>query len=152
MSDPCGPFRPLLDGLADGEIEPSRVEPHLSACAACRAELDAVRALKDRLARLRLPAPPAAAAPAWRRPAVHPRRGRIGWAAAAAAGLVAILFSLGAPPPPLLALSAKLHDDVLAGRRVLSDLGIPPTATKADYGDGCPCPPDLGHASPFVVY
>jgi len=142
MSDPCAPFRPLLDGLADAEIDPSRVEPHLSDCAACRAELDAIRDLKARLAKFRLPALPE-----------RPRaRGRLGWAAAAAAAILALLLTLSAPPPPLLALSAKMHDDVLSGRLVLSDLGIPPNATKADYPGRCPCPPDLGNASPFVVY
>ena len=155
MTDACAPFRPLLDGLADGEIEPSRVEPHLSSCAPCRAELEAVRNLKARLAKLRLPDVPrpayaaVAAASARRRPA------RARWAAiAAAAALFAALF-LGvylAAPAPLYALTARFHDDVLSGRITLSDFGIPPTARKADYAEGCPCPPGLGEASPFIVY
>jgi hypothetical protein len=139
MNEGCAAFEPLLDGLADGEIEPSRVQAHLSSCASCRAELDAIRALKERLAGVRLPDVPR-------------RRHRARWAAVAAAGLVALLFFLGSPPPPLLALSARMHDDVLSGRLVLSDLGIGPKATAADYEGRCPCPPDLGDASPFVVY
>jgi hypothetical protein len=140
MNEGCAPMGPLLDGLADGEIEPSRVEPHLSSCASCRAELEAIRALKARLEKVRLPDVP------------RRRRHRARWAAAAAAGIAVILFFLGAPPPSLLALSAKMHDDVLSGRLVLSDLGIAPKATPADYAGRCPCPPDLGDASPFVVY
>ena len=142
MSDPCAPFRPLLDGLADGEIEPSRVEPHLAACPACRAELDAVRALKARLATVRLPDVPRRRLPARRA------------ALAAAAALFAAVF-LGvylAAPAPLYALTARFHDDVLSGRVTLSNLGIPPTARKSDYAGGCPCPPGLGDASPFIVY
>lgn len=140
MSPSCAPFRPLLDGLADGEIDPARVEPHLRACADCRAELEAVRALKARLSRLRFPDVPRSS-PA-RRPAVY---------AAAAAALLAVVALLLATPPPLHARSAGLHEDVLSGRLVLSDLGISPAATRADYGDGCPCPPSLGDASPFVL-
>ena len=142
MSDPCAPFRPLLDGLADGEIEPSRVEPHLSACAACRAELDAIRALQARLAKVRLPDVPRRRLPA-RRAAV---------AAAAALFAAVFLAVYAAAPAPLYALTARFHDDVLSGRITLSNLGIPPTARKADYAGGCPCPPGLGDASPFIVY
>jgi hypothetical protein len=143
MSDSCAPFRVLLDGLADGEIEPSRVEPHLAACAACRAELEAVRALQARLARLRLPSPPRRAAP--------PRRA-VAAAALAAGLLLAVGVTLGAPPPPLFALSAKLHDDVRDGRVTLRDLGIPADAKPADYAGRCPCPPSLAGASPFIVH
>src|SRR5262245_11961281 len=97
MANPCDPVRPLLDGLADGEVERASVEPHLSACSACRAELDAVLALKARLGRLRLPEIPSFAGASERRGA----RRRSGWAAAAvaaAAGLLVIALSLGAPP------------------------------------------------------
>lgn len=142
MKDSCAPFRTLLDGLADGEIDPSRVEPHLAACAACRAELEAIRALKGRLARLRLPPPPRRA---------RPRRTLA--AVALAAGLLfAVAVTFGAPPPPLFALSAKLHDDVRDGRVTLRDLGIPPHAKPADYAGRCPCPPRLDGASPFIVH
>ncbi|HEX7896204.1 MAG TPA: hypothetical protein VF950_00390 [Planctomycetota bacterium] len=142
MPDACAPFRPLLDGLADGEIDPSRVEPHLAACAPCRAELDAVRALKARLARVRLPDVPRRRLPA--------RRAAL---AAAAALFAAVFFGAWlAAPAPLYALTARFHDDILSGRVTLSNLGIPPTAKKADYAGGCPCPPGLGAAAPFIVY
>jgi hypothetical protein len=153
MSDACAPLRPLLDGLADGELEPARLEPHLSSCAACRAELEAIRALKARLATVRLPDVPAgaaaaAAARAWRRPA-----SRAGWAAAAAALFAAVFLAVwAAAPAPLYARAARFHDDVLSGRITLSNLGIAPTASKADYAGGCPCPPGLGESSPFIVY
>lgn len=147
MSEPCASVRPLLDGLLDGEVERARVDPHLASCAACRAELEAVRALKARLAALRLPDVPRPGAA--RRPAAE-RWGPL----AAAAALVAAVF-LGvwaAAPAPLYALTARFHDDVLSGRITLSNLGISPDAKKSDYAGGCPCPPGLGEASPFIVY
>jgi len=143
MREPCAAFRVLVDGFADGEVDASRVEPHLSACAACRADLEAIRALKGRLSRLRLPAVPR------RRSA--PRRALTA-AALAAGALLAVVLTFGAPPPPLFALSAKLHDDVRDGRVTLRDLGIPAAARPADYAGRCPCPPRLEGASPFVVH
>lgn len=145
MSDSCA--RMPLDALADGEADPAPMEAHLASCADCRAELAALRALKARLARVALPDPPRA----FDRSRLRPRRSL--WAAAAAAVVAAVvLLSLGTPPPPLLAASLRLHDDVLGGRVVLGDLGIPPSGTKADYAGRCPCPPDLGSSSPFIVY
>ena len=60
MSGPC--LGEALTALVDGALshaERERVHAHLAGCAACRAEVDALRAVKARLARLSsAPAPP----------------------------------------------------------------------------------------------
>ena len=52
-SPPCGPLaEAMLNLYADGELEPERepaLEAHLAACAACRAQLDALLAFRRAL-------------------------------------------------------------------------------------------------------
>ena len=46
----CTEYSPLLDEYLDGTLDPGRrpaVEAHLAACAACRAELEAIRRIAD---------------------------------------------------------------------------------------------------------
>jgi hypothetical protein len=149
MTDACERFRPRIDARVDGEIEDADLDAHLRACADCRAERDARAALKRSLGRVVLPAPPRA----FDRALLRPER-RTWWPATAAAGLlVAVLFfSMPGAVPDLLAQSARLHEDVTAGRLKLGDLGLRPTASRAEIPTGCPCPPDLGDSAPFVVY
>ncbi len=143
MNGTCDPLR--VQAVADGE----RADAHVETCPACRAALAELRELKARVGRVVLPAPPRAFD---RSQLTLPRR-RLAWAVAAAAAVfLAVFFSVAPPQADLYALSARMHDDIVSGRLILSDLGIAPTARRADYEGRCPCPPDLGPASPFVVY
>jgi hypothetical protein len=141
-------FLERLDTIVDGEAEDPALASHLDRCGACRGELASRAALKRALGRLRLPEPPRAFDPSLLAPARRPA-----WPAAAAAALLLglLFFSVPAATPEVVA-ATRLHEDVLSGRVTLGNLGLRPTATRADYPTGCPCPPDLGAASPFVVY
>lgn len=137
---------PRIDALLDGELDAAAAESvraHAAACARCAAEIDSRRALSRALARVTLPAPPRA----FRAPR------RRAWVAAAAAALViaAVLLSLPAPVPELVAVTARLHDEVLRGRLTPQALGLK-SVPGAPMVGRCPCPPELGPSSLFVVY
>jgi predicted anti-sigma-YlaC factor YlaD len=56
----CERFSPLLSGYVDGELaadERRRLEEHLETCAACRRELEGLKALKEDLAMLKFKEP-----------------------------------------------------------------------------------------------
>ncbi len=149
MPHDCLRYAADLDGRVDAERADPGLDAHLAECASCRAEMESRASLKRALSRIALPPPPRP----FDRALLAPER-RAWWpAAAAAAALVAVFFlSMPGSAPDLLAQSARLHEDVLAGRLTLGDLGLRPTASRADIPTGCPCPPDLGPSSPFVVY
>ena len=140
MSSTCDPLR--LHAVADGEAS----DAHPSSCPACAARLAEILQLKAKLSRAALPAPPRAFDPA----RLAPRR--TPWAVAAAAAFLALLIPLTSAPSDVYAVSVRLHDDILDGRVVPGDLGIAPRARRADYAGRCPCPADLGEASPFLVF
>jgi hypothetical protein len=98
----CDPERvtAYVDGaLADDEVRTRLTEEHLAACATCRGQADAERALRTRLRELRAPEPRAGLEQALR------RRGRpallrsLRWALPVAAALAAVaLWVRGAAP------------------------------------------------------
>jgi hypothetical protein len=148
MERRCSEVLPQLDGLLDGELQPSAeaaVADHVATCAACRQELESRRTLKLALARLVLPdCPPV-------------RTGSPRWRVAAAILFVAsLLLSLPAAVPDVVALTSRIHDDYLQGRLAPSltphDLGLRVSLPGASYVGQCACPPELGAASPFIVY
>lgn len=138
----------MIDRKVDGEAFDADLDAHLGTCGTCRSELESRARLKRALSALRLPAPPRA----FDRALLAPAR-RTWWPATAAAAAMIVLF-LGSVPraTPEVFAATRLHEDVLAGRVTLGNLGLRPTTTRADIPSGCPCPPDLGPSSPFVVY
>jgi anti-sigma factor RsiW len=99
-----------LTALADGELAPAEralAEEHLASCAACRAALQRLRALKAAVAQgeARAPLPPALEHRIERPPR---RRRRWPWATAAAALAAAALVVLW-PATPLVDLLAEDH-------------------------------------------
>ncbi len=148
MQIECPGMDPFLDGELP-EAEAKKAADHVASCASCAAELESLRALKAALSRVRLPSPP-------RRFSLRPaRRSPLRTLSAAAAVLVtaaSVLFSLPAPIPEVVALTAQFHDYYLAGRVTPRDIGLKVSLPGADYLGQCPCPPELGSASPFIVY
>jgi hypothetical protein len=148
----CEEVFPRLDAALDGELSPAEgrsVFDHARACAACAAEMESRRLLKEALARLVLPPPPAAL----RLPSLRPSAARrLPAVAAALLAATVVLFSIPAPVPELVALSSRLHDDYLDGRLDLRALGLQATPPGTSYVGQCPCPPSMGAASPLVVY
>lgn len=56
----CDQLEPLMEGIADGTIEPSAEDrAHLAACAVCSARLDSARRIEQWLAAREMPQPPA---------------------------------------------------------------------------------------------
>ncbi len=149
MTDACARFRPRVDAWVDGEDRDPGLETHLRDCAACRAERDARASLKRALSAVRLPLPPRP----FDRNLLAPAR-RTWWPAAAAAAILLVVpfSSIPGSVPDVVAATSRLHEEVLAGRVTLGDLGLRPSASRTEYPTGCPCPPDLGPAAPFVVY
>jgi len=142
MSTACDELRSHLDDLLDGLVRDPRrsiFEAHLESCAACRNELESVRALRLRAASL-----PAAVAPSrdlW--PGIEARLGRRASytrtlalaaslvAALGAAGIVALWTRPSVAPPASSAESsaealtraaelARIEDGTLASRRELA--------------------------------
>jgi hypothetical protein len=143
MSHECSSYFPRLDAWIDGELDPPEAQAvggHVAACPACRAEADSRRRLKAALARLVLPE--------LRRPA----RRWIPAAAAAALLLALLLLAVPGATPKVVALSVELHDRYLRGELAPGGAGLKIAVPGAEYVGHCACPPDLGAASPFIVY
>lgn len=145
----CRDAFPRIDALLDGELEAPEartVEEHLGACPACRLEADDRGRLSLALARLELPSAPPLT-PAFARP----RRRLL---PAAAALLLMSLVFLAAPSgiPDVVAMTSRLHDQVLSGALKPEDLGLRPSLPGSTFVGECCCPPELGTSAPFLVY
>ena len=145
----CRDAFPRIDALIDGELEGPEgrtVEEHLRTCPACSTEADDRRKLSRALARMELP--PAPALPSVFRP---PRRRLL---PAAAAVLLAGLVFLAAPSgiPDVVAMTSRLHDQMLSGALKPEDLGLRPSLPGSTFVGECCCPPQLGTSAPFLVY
>lgn len=131
----CTAVADLLDAAADEALPPpaaAEVAGHLASCPRCAAEVAAIRALREDLARLPRAAPPPgleqrlrAALPA-APPAALRRRPALGLAAAGLAGLAlgAGLGWAGRGAPPLAP-----HDLLVAHRRALLGAAPPQVAS-----------------------
>jgi anti-sigma factor RsiW len=96
----------LLSAHLDGETTPGergRVELHLAACAACRAELEDLRRIVDASSRLVVPEVPVGLRDRIAAAVARPRARRRAWIGAAASlatvGLVATAWYLQGPQP-----------------------------------------------------
>ena len=98
----CDPERitAFVDGaLDDDEVRARLAAEHLSACAACREQADAERALRERLRALHAPEPRAGLEDSLRRGGRPALARRLRWALPLAAGLAALgLWVRGAAP------------------------------------------------------
>jgi anti-sigma factor RsiW len=107
----CDPER--ITAFVDGALDPVRArltEEHLAACADCRAQAEAERALKARLRSLSAPEPRAAAEQTLRRRLRPAWKRRLRWAVPLAAGLAAMVVWVRGAAPFVAWELARDHD------------------------------------------